>query len=71
MHALRQRRVAAGEHQAEALVSHRTLIDRLAARVQQRGLGVAVLERGLEPEAVDRAIFAVVMIQPAGLGASP
>jgi hypothetical protein len=45
-----ERRVAAGEDQPQPLVAHRPLLDRLVAGVQERGLGVPVVARGLAAE---------------------
>src|SRR6202043_1101325 len=56
LNARRERGMAAGEDQAELIVAHRALLRRLAAGVQQRGLGMPVRARCLAPEAVDRAV---------------
>jgi hypothetical protein len=50
---LRQRRVAAGEDQTEAIVPHGSLLDRLATGMQQRRLGVTVIAGSFAPEAID------------------
>src|SRR5216683_2899686 len=52
-----QRRVTAGEDQPQPVVSHRThLLRRVFLPVQQRGLGVAIMARGLPAQLVDRAV---------------
>ena len=45
--------MAAGEDQAQAVVGHRALLGRRVAGVHERGLGVAVVARGLAAQAVD------------------
>ncbi len=54
----RQSRVAAGEDQPQPVVAHGTDLGLVVrgARVEQRGLDVAVVARRLAPEAVDRAV---------------
>ena len=50
----RERRVTAGEDQAEPVVVHGALLDGFVAGVQQRGLRVAVVTGRLPAETVDR-----------------
>jgi hypothetical protein len=54
----RERRVAAGEDQAEAVVVHGTLLvgGWFVRGVEQGGLGVAVVARGFAAEAIDGAV---------------
>ena len=48
--------MAAGEDQAQSVVLHGTLLDRLAVDAHQRGLGVLVLAEGLAAQPVDRPV---------------
>src|SRR4029078_2290726 len=56
LRARRQRRVAAREDQAQSIVAPPGDLDLFLVRLEQRGLHVAVVARGLAPEAVDRAV---------------
>jgi hypothetical protein len=52
----RERGVAAGEDQPQPVIMHGTLLRRIVAGMQQRGLGVPVLAGRLPAEAVDRPV---------------